>query len=87
MVSRSCIGCKTVCEKDELLRLVLIEGRVSVDLEAKLPGRGAYIHTRMACVRKGMDIKMLAHRFRCKGKAIDVSALKDLLADLVQGNN
>lgn len=85
MASRSCIGCKTVCEKEDLLRLVLLEGRVVVDYRANQPGRGAYVHARLACVRKSLDSKLLSHRFRCKGVAIEVSALKDLLVNLPDG--
>ena len=84
MACRSCIGCKTVCEKTDLLRLVVSDGRLVVDELACQPGRGAYVHRRLACVRKSMEAKLLAHRFRCKGTPIDVSALGELLASLAQ---
>ena len=41
---RSCLGCRTVKNKEDLLRFVLTPERVLVpDLLFKLPGRGAYI--------------------------------------------
>ncbi len=83
MAFRSCIACRAVCEKTELLRLVLLENRVVVDKSAKHLGRGAYVHNRFACIRKSMEVKLLSHRFRCKGKTIDLSYLKDLLSSSV----
>lgn len=85
MALRSCIGCKTVCEKADLLRLVLINGSVRVDRKAKLPGRGAYVHLKLACIRKGLDSKLLSHRFRCKGLTINVEDMKSLLVELPLG--
>lgn len=84
MAFRSCIGCKTVCEKKDLLRLVLSGPKVAIDRQAILPGRGAYVHARFACVRKSKDLKYLAYRFRSKGVSIDCAAIDDLLAELAQ---
>jgi len=49
---RTCVGCRDKGGSDELIRLVRhpVQGIVVVDLPGKLPGRGAWIHPRAACV-------------------------------------
>lgn len=47
---RTCIGCRTVQSKRELLRLVRTpEGRVVADPTGKLNGRGTYVHKTREC--------------------------------------
>lgn len=49
---RTCVACRTVCDKRELVRVVRTpDGCVSVDLTAKMNGRGAYLCRRPECVR------------------------------------
>jgi len=62
---RSCLGCRKVKDKDELLRFVLAPDRTLVpDLQAKLPGRGAYTCLSRSCVREAAAKKQLARSFR-----------------------
>lgn len=82
MALRSCIGCRTVCEKSDLLRLILSERKLEVDELDRRPGRGVYVHRKLSCIRKCMDSKLLAHRFRFKGQLIDASALGEVLVTL-----
>jgi uncharacterized protein len=51
---RTCVACRETTEADDLVRLVLhpVEERVLVDLPGKLPGRGAWVHARRACVER-----------------------------------
>lgn len=51
---RSCVACRERGDPDELIRLVAhpVTGGVVVDLPGKLPGRGAWVHPRAACVTK-----------------------------------
>jgi uncharacterized protein len=46
---RRCVGCGLTAPKSELLRIALVDGalgknRAILDPEARLPGRGAYLH-------------------------------------------
>ena len=54
MPIRTCVGCRTEHEKSELIRLVRYGDRVVVDLEAKLPGRGAYVCPKLSCIKRAM---------------------------------
>lgn len=51
---RTCVGCREVQEKRSLIRLVRTQSGVVVDLEGKVPGRGAYLHDRLSCWEQGL---------------------------------
>ena len=48
------MGCGQSAPKDGLLRFVLREGRLEADPDARLPGRGAYLHRDEACAREAV---------------------------------
>ncbi|MBA3373905.1 MAG: YlxR family protein [Euzebyaceae bacterium] len=52
---RSCLACRRRDEKAALLRLVAVDGIVTVDPEAVRPGRGTYLCERSACLRRATD--------------------------------
>lgn len=58
---RSCVGCRTVRAKRELIRVVRTpEGEVVLDEgTGKLPGRGAYLCPDSACLRRARRTKAL----------------------------
>jgi predicted RNA-binding protein YlxR (DUF448 family) len=47
---RTCTGCRAVAPQRELVRVAVDGARLVVDRERRLPGRGAYVHPRPACV-------------------------------------
>ena len=51
---RTCIGCREVLPKRNLIRLVRLEEGVRIDQHGKLPGRGAYLHDQKSCWVKGL---------------------------------
>ncbi|OGK96189.1 MAG: hypothetical protein A3E31_00205 [Candidatus Rokubacteria bacterium RIFCSPHIGHO2_12_FULL_73_22] len=62
---RTCLGCRRVRPKRELVRLVRsARGVVVVDARARAHGRGAYVCPEPACVARGLDRGRLAHAFR-----------------------
>ena len=47
---RTCVGCRTVQPKRQLVRLVRqADGSVMIDPSGKAAGRGAYLHDRATC--------------------------------------
>ncbi len=52
---RTCVGCRTVLAKRQLVRIVRSEGGVVVDPTGKLAGRGAYLHDRRSCWEAGLQ--------------------------------
>ena len=62
---RSCLGCRAVRNKGELLRFVLAPDRTLVpDLLAKLPGRGAYTCMSSACLKAALQRNQFARSFK-----------------------
>lgn len=51
---RTCIGCRTVLAKRNLIRIVRTVDGVQVDPTGKLSGRGAYLHDRRSCWERGL---------------------------------
>src|ERR1700734_1626349 len=49
-VMRTCVGCKERTAKSSLLRLVAAGDVIRPDPQARLPGRGAYLHPRPDCL-------------------------------------
>ena len=48
-VIRTCVGCKERAVKSSLLRVVAVGSVVQPDPQARLPGRGAYLHPSLEC--------------------------------------
>lgn len=51
---RTCVGCRVVLSKRELIRVVRTPEGVVVDKTGKLAGRGAYLHDARSCWEKGL---------------------------------
>ena len=62
---RRCLGCRKRRRKDELIRLVSVEGRsVVVDVVQRMSGRGAYLCNDDRCFRRGLDAKVMSNVFK-----------------------
>jgi len=73
---RSCLACREVRDKAQLLRFVLSpQGEVVPDLDGRLPGRGAYCCNSRACVEKALKNKGFVRSFKAD---IEVSASPEL---------
>lgn len=51
---RTCVGCRSVLPKRELIRLVRRSEGVEIDPTSKLAGRGAYLHNQRSCWERGL---------------------------------
>jgi len=61
--ARTCIGCRCLDERDNLLRLVASpSNEIAFDLAGGSFGRGAWVHPRMACLAK--CVRGLSHALR-----------------------
>jgi uncharacterized protein len=62
---RSCLGCREVKPKDDLLRFVLDPERVVFpDISKKLPGRGAYTCYSRSCLDSAINRKQFFRSFK-----------------------
>ncbi len=89
---RTCIACRTVKPKRELIRLVRdAGGTIDIDTTGKARGRGAYLCTDMDCWEKAIKGSILEHAFRSTIKQDNRDALlnrgKYLLREKFIGQN
>ncbi|HXC93093.1 MAG TPA: DUF448 domain-containing protein, partial [Geobacteraceae bacterium] len=62
---RSCLGCREVKPKDDLLRFVLDPERVVFpDIARKLPGRGAYTCYSRSCLASAISKRQFFRSFK-----------------------
>lgn len=60
---RTCVGCRQVMPKRNLIRVVRSPEGVSVDLTGKAAGRGAYVHDKKSCWESALK-GALAHALK-----------------------
>lgn len=78
---RTCVGCRETLSKRALIRVVRSPDGVCVDLNGKLPGRGAYLHDRVSCWERGMK-GALANALKANLSIEEREALLDFMATL-----
>ncbi len=62
---RMCVGCRESFPQRDLIRLVASEGNPVIDDRQKLPGRGAYLCCRPACVERAKKRQSLQRALKC----------------------
>ncbi len=76
---RTCIGCRSIFSKDDVIRIVAgpipssgqaptVSGQagIAIDYREKLPGRAAYICPTRSCIRRGLQKDLLSKALRTK---------------------
>jgi len=64
---RTCVACRKVAGKKDLIRLVKAgDGQVKVDHTGRSPGRGAYLCTARACWERGIAAGQVERALRLK---------------------
>ena len=80
---RTCVGCRTVLPKRQLLRIVRTADGVRVDPTGKVPGRGAYLHDQRQCWENGLK-GALAHALKTELSTEDRARLVEFMNTLPQ---
>lgn len=78
---RTCVGCRQVLPKRQLIRIVRTDDGVQVDPSGKLAGRGAYLHDRRECWERGLK-GALAHALKAELSAADRARLEEFMLAL-----
>ncbi len=78
---RTCVGCREVLPKRQLIRIVRTAEGVRVDASGKLSGRGAYLHNQRTCWEIGLK-GALAHALKMEITENDRKVLLEFLATL-----
>jgi len=75
---RTCVGCKERAEKSSLLRLVAVGDVIRPDPQARLPGRGAYLHPSLVCLDLARRRRAFSRALRTAG-SLSSTALAEYL--------
>ena len=62
---RMCICCRKMLEKEMLVRIVKVNGNITIDTEKNLKGRGCYLCGNEECRKKLIKTKALNRVFKC----------------------
>lgn len=82
---RSCLGCREVRSKNELLRFVLApDGTVLPDILRKLPGRGAYTCFSRSCLESALKKRQFQRSFKSEVKLLPEAELTALIANRLE---
>ncbi len=80
---RSCVSCRTVRDKNDLLRIVVTpEGDVRYDPTGKLAGRGAYLCRNEECITA--ELKKAAKLSKGLKKPLTDEEIKELAKSLLE---
>lgn len=72
---RTCVACRQVGSKKDLIRIVRTSEGVLSDPSGKLPGRGAYLHDSRECWEKAIRLGILSRSLKTELTAADVESL------------
>ena len=76
---RSCIACRRLENWTDLIRTVLLDNEIKVDLNHRMPGRGAWLHSK--CFQIALERKAFNRSFKYEGE-IKFKELEDYLNNL-----
>lgn len=82
---RTCIGCRGVFTKDEVIRIVPGPAGISIDYREKLPGRAAYVCPRVECIQKAFGKDNLAKALRLRMRLPGTDEFIALVAANIEG--
>lgn len=80
---RTCIGCRTVLAKKELVRVVRTPEGVRIDPTGKAAGRGAYVHKIRSCWEQAIK-GPINHALKTELTAEDRQNLIEYMSQLSQ---
>jgi predicted RNA-binding protein YlxR (DUF448 family) len=82
---RTCVGCRKVIAKRELMRIVHTPEGVIFDPTGKLSGRGVYLHNMRSCWEHGLK-GAVAGALKTEISSGDMLTLKSIMANMPNEN-
>ena len=81
ILQRTCIGCNTKKNKNDLIRIVKYNNIIEIDANGKKPGRGAYICKNIDCLEMAIKKRKLEKNFSCKVNENIYEDLRGVISD------
>jgi len=83
---RTCVGCRKVLSKRELMRIVRAPEGIRYDPTGKANGRGAYLHNKRSCWEKAINGN-IAKTLRIEIEKKDQTHLLEIMGSLPMEEN
>ena len=80
---RKCVACNSMRPKNELFRVVKIDGELSLDLTYKAQGRGAYVCRDASCIALAEKKKGFNRSLKCP---VSNEVINSLYTELENGS-
>ncbi len=80
MPERTCLGCRRVREKNELIRFAVVENKLTPDIKGRLGSRGVYLCPEKSCIEEAY--KRSGSFKRAFAREVSLPDLEELLAGL-----
>jgi hypothetical protein len=77
---RTCIGCRSVFKKNEVIRIVAGPASLVIDYREKLPGRAAYVCPTKSCIQKAFRKEVIGKALRLKIRIPAAEEFQNMLA-------
>ena len=74
---RRCVGCMTSFPKKDIVRLVEVNGKLTIDKTGRLNGRGAYLCRSLECFDAAIKKKRLSYAFGISPSQTDIENLRE----------
>jgi len=81
---RTCIGCRRVLKKDEVIRIIAGPAGIVIDYREKLTGRAAYVCPTQECINKALAKESLTRALRIRVQPPDADAFVSQLAETIE---
>lgn len=83
---RTCIACRVTNDQDLLLRFVIApDGEIVVDLDSKLPGRGAYCCNNKICLTNAVQRRAFTRALKAETNPVTANELIETVLKQMQG--
>ena len=81
-VLRTCVGCRDIVERNQLIRIIQIKGTLVVDHKKGLGLRGANIHPSSKCLNWAIKNRAFHKALKFSGELNTSQVLKDLSSEV-----
>ncbi len=81
---RTCVGCRGIFEKKEVVRIVAGPAGVVIDYREKLPGRAAYVCPTRQCIEKSLTRDTISKALRLKIRQTELETVIGMIASRVK---
>lgn len=87
-INRRCLGCNSLYNINELIKLKVFENKIIINPTHYLSGRSSYLCYNMECVNKAKKSRKMEKSFRGKVKVTEeVWELLNVVVEAVSGKN